>query len=116
MIKEGDLRTIVSEGMPFHHNPMQKGNMHIKFSVEMPTPTDITPDVCKALEALLPPRPDAIMVTPEMDEVSLRCCVSACFEAKRLCKRGEVRNCKREDLRGRMRVSRRDRKCVRGKL
>ena len=72
VIKDGDVRTVVGEGMPFLHNPMQKGNLHIKFAIEMPTPADMTPAAIAALQKVLPAAPDRVMPGADAEEVSLR--------------------------------------------
>lgn len=45
---------IGGEGMPQYKNPFEKGRLFVQFDVEFPEPKDITPEVAKALIAVLP--------------------------------------------------------------
>ncbi len=32
----GDVKAILNEGMPSRNNPMQRGNLYVKFTIEFP--------------------------------------------------------------------------------
>ena len=80
VMKDGDIRTVVGGGMPFRHNPMQKGNLHIKFSIEMPSRAEITPEIKAALRSALSSTSssssgdpsDHVMPNADADEVVLQ--------------------------------------------
>jgi len=57
IVKPGDLRVIIDEGMPFHKSPFDKGRLIIKFNVLFPTPDQMLLANVKKVEALLPPKP-----------------------------------------------------------
>jgi len=69
VIKPGDIKCIMNEGMPIYRNPMEKGRLVIQFSVKFPAtiPTEIVPQ----LEACLPPRSECI-IPDDAEEVTLR--------------------------------------------
>lgn len=70
IMKNGDLKCIVGEGMPIYKNPFEKGNMFIEFTVEFPERMD--PALLPALERCLPPRPAFVMPMGEhVEEVSM---------------------------------------------
>lgn len=54
VFKQGDLKSILNEGMPHYRSPFEKGRLIIQFSVDFPQqlPTEVIPQ----LEKLLPPR------------------------------------------------------------
>ncbi|ONM30834.1 Mitochondrial import receptor subunit TOM20-4 [Zea mays] len=49
------FKAINDEGMPMYQRPFMKGKLYIHFSVEFPD--SLSPKQCKALEAVLPPKP-----------------------------------------------------------
>lgn len=59
VIKPGDTKCILSEGMPRLGSPFSRGRLYIKFNVIFPEQGFLSPDNARALEALLPPRPAA---------------------------------------------------------
>lgn len=59
VIIPGHVKGIRNEGMPTHRNPFEKGYLYIKFDVKFPENHFATPEKLLALEALLPPRPQA---------------------------------------------------------
>lgn len=70
IMKNGDLKCIVAEGMPIYKNPFEKGNLFIEFSVEFPERMD--PALLPALEKCLPPRPAFVMPVGEhVEEVDM---------------------------------------------
>lgn len=57
VIKSGDMKSILGEGMPQYKNPFEKGRLIITFEVIFPT--SIAPELIPKLESCLPPRPRA---------------------------------------------------------
>uniref|UniRef100_A0A8C4NE28 DnaJ homolog subfamily A member 1 n=1 Tax=Eptatretus burgeri TaxID=7764 RepID=A0A8C4NE28_EPTBU len=56
IIKSGDVKCVLNEGIPFYRNPFEKGRLFIHFSVKFP-PADFLPaNRLAELEALLPHR------------------------------------------------------------
>lgn len=73
IIKPGDVKGIVGEGMPLPKNPFEHGNLFIKFDVVFPANQFAEPEKLKMLETLLPPRPSFEMPTGEnVEEVMLQ--------------------------------------------
>jgi DnaJ family protein A protein 2 len=62
IIEPGCTRCIIGEGMPTHRNPFERGNLFIKFNVRFPADIESDEEVLKKLEALLPPRPNIMIV------------------------------------------------------
>lgn len=56
VIKPGDLKCILNEGMPVYRNPLEKGRLVIQFEVKFPARNEIRPENIARLEHLLPPR------------------------------------------------------------
>ena len=54
VMKNGDIRQIMNEGMPTYRSPYDKGRLIVQFSVKFPEKID--PANVGKLEALLPPR------------------------------------------------------------
>ena len=52
--------------MPMYQRPFMKGKLYIHFSVEFPD--SLSPEQCKALEAVLPPKPVSQYTDMELDE------------------------------------------------
>lgn len=59
-------KAINDEGMPMYQRPFMKGKLYIHFTVEFPEL--LTPDQCKALETVLPPRTSTHLSDMELDE------------------------------------------------
>jgi len=57
IIRPGDIKAIPEEGMPIYKRPMEKGTLYIKFNIEFPDPSYLTPQHRVELEKILPPRP-----------------------------------------------------------
>ncbi|KAJ3105386.1 Type I HSP40 co-chaperone [Phlyctochytrium planicorne] len=70
VIRPGDVKCIIGEGMPAYKRPYDKGNLYIKFDVEFPPPNFTSPEKMIALESILPPR-TPIETNPDMEEVML---------------------------------------------
>lgn len=61
VIRPGDVRCIMNEGMPQHRGPFDKGRLIICFAVKFPPENWISPDKYVALEQLLPPRREVML-------------------------------------------------------
>lgn len=68
IVKPGQYKAINDEGMPQYQRPFMKGRLYIHFNVEFPESGVLSPDQCKALESILPPRPAGYMTDMEVDE------------------------------------------------
>ncbi|XP_014776095.1 dnaJ homolog subfamily A member 1 [Octopus bimaculoides] len=66
VLKHGDIKCVVGEGMPIYRDPFEKGVLIIKFTVKFPPSNFIPSDKLVELEKLLPERrPVNIPVTAE---------------------------------------------------
>lgn len=65
IIEPGCTRCIIGEGMPRHRNPFERGNLFVKFNVVFPDHMHTDEDDMKALEKLLPPGTQAMIVDDE---------------------------------------------------
>ena len=54
VIKPGEVKCVMNEGMPIRGNPMEKGRLIIQFNVNFPK--TINPELIPQLEACLHPR------------------------------------------------------------
>uniref|UniRef100_H0XHW1 DnaJ heat shock protein family (Hsp40) member A1 n=1 Tax=Otolemur garnettii TaxID=30611 RepID=H0XHW1_OTOGA len=70
IVKHGDMKRVLNEGMPIYHRPYKKGRLIIKFKVNFPENGFLSPDKLSLLEKLLPERKEA-EGTDEMDQVDL---------------------------------------------
>lgn len=68
VIKHGDVKCILNEGMPQYKNPFEKGRLIVQFWVSFPS--SLPPEVIPALENALPPRPE-IMIPDQAEECIL---------------------------------------------
>lgn len=68
VIKPGQYKAIDDEGMPHHGRPFMKGRLYIQFNVEFPETGVFSPDQCRSLEKILPPRPSNHISNMELDE------------------------------------------------
>ncbi|KAJ8484324.1 hypothetical protein OPV22_016809 [Ensete ventricosum] len=66
VVKPDQFKAINDEGMPMYQRPFMRGKLYIHFTVDFPD--SLTPDQCKALEAVLPPRQTSQMTAMELDE------------------------------------------------
>jgi len=73
VVKDGDFKYIINEGMPLTRNPFEKGKLIISFSVAFPTDNWISHDQIAQLEKLLPPRVEA-MIPDSAEECNLQRC------------------------------------------
>lgn len=60
------FKAINDEGMPIYQRPFMRGKLYIHFTVDFPD--SLTPDQCKALEAVLPPKASVQLTDMELDE------------------------------------------------
>lgn len=60
------FKAINDEGMPMYQKPFMRGKLYIHFTVDFPE--SLAPEQCKALEAVLPPRPLTQASQMEVDE------------------------------------------------
>ncbi|KAL6911925.1 hypothetical protein ACP4OV_000730 [Aristida adscensionis] len=65
VIKPGQHKAINDEGMPQHGRPFMKGRLFVEFDVEFPVPGTLTPDQCRSIEKILPPKSGS--QRPDMD-------------------------------------------------
>jgi len=70
VIKYGDVKCVMGEGMPMYRDPFQKGRLIIQFKVNFPPNHWTNVDNIKKLERLLPPK-EEVIVTDDMEEVGL---------------------------------------------
>jgi DnaJ homolog subfamily A member 1 len=56
VIKPGDIKCILNEGMPVYRNPLEKGRLVLHFDVKFPDKNELRPENLSKLEKLLPPR------------------------------------------------------------
>ncbi|XP_026478027.1 dnaJ homolog subfamily A member 1-like isoform X2 [Ctenocephalides felis] len=68
VIKHGDVKCVLNEGMPQYKNPFEKGRLIVQFLVTFPNV--IPPEMVAALERCLPPRP-VVEIPPGAEECML---------------------------------------------
>ncbi|KAF5761280.1 putative HSP40/DnaJ peptide-binding, chaperone DnaJ, Chaperone J-domain superfamily [Helianthus annuus] len=66
VVKPDQFKAINDEGMPMYQRPFMKGKLYIHFTVAFPD--SLSPEPCKALEAVLPPKLSMEMTDIELDE------------------------------------------------
>ncbi|XP_023016429.1 dnaJ homolog subfamily A member 2 [Leptinotarsa decemlineata] len=72
VVKPGDVKTVIGEGMPRYKNPFEKGNLYIAFEIKFPENHFTTEANLNVLETLLPPRSAFTMPQGEnVEEVDL---------------------------------------------
>ncbi len=64
----GQCKAINDEGMPHYQRPFMKGRLYLQFSIDFPETGSISPEQCKAIEAILPPRPSSATTDMDLDE------------------------------------------------
>ncbi|KAI4532242.1 hypothetical protein MG293_017507 [Ovis ammon polii] len=70
IVKHGDIKCVLNEGMPIYCRPYEKGRLIIEFKVNFPENGFLSPDKLSLLEKLLPERKE-VEETDEMDQVEL---------------------------------------------
>ncbi|XP_024517322.1 dnaJ protein homolog isoform X1 [Selaginella moellendorffii] len=68
IIKPDQFKGIDDEGMPHYQRPFMKGRLFIQFHVDFPDSGSLSPEQCKMLETILPPRPTNHLTDMELDE------------------------------------------------
>ncbi|ORX90055.1 dnaJ-like protein subfamily A member 2-like protein [Basidiobolus meristosporus CBS 931.73] len=71
VIKPGDVKCIMGEGMPQYKRPFDKGNLYVQFDVEFPPNGWLSNPEYKTLESVLPPRPAEAARPEVIDEIHL---------------------------------------------
>ncbi|KAL3282043.1 hypothetical protein HHI36_005245 [Cryptolaemus montrouzieri] len=72
VLKPGDMKMVEGEGMPYHKNPFQRGNLNIVFTIQFPDNHFTNEQGFSILEKLLPPKPAFVMPVGEhVEEVDL---------------------------------------------
>ncbi|PHT28755.1 Chaperone protein dnaJ 2 [Capsicum baccatum] len=66
VVKPDQFKAINDEGMPMYQRPFMRGKLYIHFTVDFPE--SLTPEQCKNLKAVLPPRPKQQVSDMELDE------------------------------------------------
>ncbi|CAN4106924.1 unnamed protein product [Withania somnifera] len=66
LVKPDQYKGINDEGMPMYQRSFMRGKLYIHFTVDFPD--TLTPESCKNLEAVLPPRPKTQATDMELDE------------------------------------------------
>ncbi|KAG6534166.1 hypothetical protein ZIOFF_008051 [Zingiber officinale] len=66
VVKPDQYKAINDEGMPMYQRPFMKGKLYVHFTVDFPD--SLAAEQCKALEAVLPPKPLSQMTDMELDE------------------------------------------------
>ena len=61
VIRPGDVRCILNEGMPQHRRPFDKGRLIVCFAVKFPQENWISPEKYVVLEQLLPARREVLI-------------------------------------------------------
>lgn len=61
VIKNGDIKCIMGEGMPIYRDPFTRGRLIIKFNVKFPEKGFLPPNKIPELEKILPPRQEIII-------------------------------------------------------
>ncbi|CAD7669963.1 unnamed protein product [Nyctereutes procyonoides] len=70
IVKHGDIKRVLNEGMPIYRRPYEKGRLIIEFKVNFPENGFLSPDKLSLLEKLLTERKE-VEETDEMDQVEL---------------------------------------------
>jgi DnaJ family protein A protein 1 len=69
VIRPGDVKCVMNEGMPIYKNPTEKGRLAIQFNIKFPKSID--PELCPRLESCFPPRQESI-IPDDSEEVHLQ--------------------------------------------
>ena len=77
VLKDGDVKCVMNEGMPQYKNPFEKGKLVVKFNVEFPPDNFTSNENLSKLEAILPER-QHVMIPDEAEECTLHT-----FDARR---------------------------------
>jgi DnaJ-class molecular chaperone len=67
VIRPGQKKVVIGEGMPIKGMPSERGNLIVEFEIEFPGPEAITEEVKKSLEAVLPKVPEFVLPQSALD-------------------------------------------------
>ena len=70
IVKHGNIKCVLNEGMPIYCRPYEKGHLIIEFKVNFPENGFFSPDKLSLLEKLLPERKEVEDID-EIDQVEL---------------------------------------------
>jgi len=70
IIKPGEIKEVMGEGMPIHKRPYEKGNLYIKFNVEFPDKISAS-QISIIKQHLVGSQPKPEYLTGEVEEVTL---------------------------------------------
>ena len=70
IVKHGNIKCVLNEGMPIYCRPYEKGHLIIEFKVNFPENGFLSPDKLSLLEKLLPERKEVEYID-EIDQVEL---------------------------------------------
>ena len=68
IVKADQFKAINDVGMPMYQRPFMKGKIYVQFSIEVPKSGSLSLDQCKALEAILAPRPSNGMTNIKVEK------------------------------------------------
>ncbi|PKA66051.1 DnaJ protein like [Apostasia shenzhenica] len=66
VVKPDRFKAMYDEGMPIYQRPFMRGKLYIHFTVDFPD--SLTPDQCKSLESVLPPRTRLQLTEIELED------------------------------------------------
>ncbi|XP_014664928.1 PREDICTED: dnaJ homolog subfamily A member 1-like [Priapulus caudatus] len=70
VVKHGDIKCVIGEGMPMYRNPLEKGRLIIQFAVNFPEDNFLPPEKLAQLARLLPDAEEPV-VTDDAQHVNL---------------------------------------------
>lgn len=73
IVKPGDIKAVMNEGMPIYRNPYEKGKLYVAFKIEFPKTNFLKETELANLEKMLPPRQPVEMPAAgsDFEEVTL---------------------------------------------
>ncbi|KAK1886550.1 DnaJ like subfamily A member 1 [Dissostichus eleginoides] len=83
LIKPGDTKCVVNEGMPMYRRPFEKGRLIINFTVVFPKANFLSKDRLKELERFFPEKPDAEQPESMDDDLYIYADLEDCDMEKR---------------------------------
>ena len=70
VIKPGDIKCLLNEGMPVYRNPLEKGRLVLHFDVKFPSKQELRAEHLPKLETLLPAR-SSVQIPMDAEECVL---------------------------------------------
>jgi len=70
VLKHGDIKSVMNEGMPMYKNPFEKGRLVISFKINFPANGEIPIAKIPTLESILPARQE-VLIPDEAEECEL---------------------------------------------